>query len=53
MRGDEWYVFDEHSGLIREIRAYYASPAQQGVGINELVDFDYAGRGYHLEATQP
>jgi len=26
LRGDEWYEFDEHSGLISEIRAYYASP---------------------------
>lgn len=48
LRGDEWYVFDEASGLIREIRAFYASPADQGVTINQLVDFDYAGRGYHL-----
>jgi ketosteroid isomerase-like protein len=47
-RGDEWYVFDDASGLIKEIRAYYAAPAVQGVAIGELVDFDYAGRGYHL-----
>lgn len=50
LRGDEWYVFDEQSGLIKEIRAYYASPADKQVSINELVDFDYAARGYHLEA---
>jgi ketosteroid isomerase-like protein len=56
-RGDEWYVFDAASGLISEIRAYYASPAVKDttelprVGdqhMDELVDFDYAGRGYHL-----
>ena len=47
-RGDEWYVFDKASGLIREIRAYYAAPAVAGRPIGELVDFDYAGRGYHL-----
>ncbi len=56
-RGDEWYVFDRASGLIREIRAYYAAPAVvdkaalpqvAGQHIGELVDFDYAGRGYHL-----
>jgi ketosteroid isomerase-like protein len=56
-RGDEWYVFDKTSGLIREIRAYYAAPAVrdvanlpvvQGTHMGELVDFDYAGRGYHL-----
>ncbi len=47
-RGDEWYVFDRASGLIREIRAYYAAPAVADRPIGELVDFDYAGRGYHL-----
>ena len=58
-RGDEWYVFDEASGLIREIRAYYAAPAVKdtaalpqvrGTYMGELVGFDYAGRGYHLDA---
>ena len=48
LRGDEWYVFDAQTGLIKEIRAYYASPADNSVAISELVDFDYAGRGYHL-----
>ncbi len=47
-RGDEWYVFDETSGLIKEIRAYYAAPAVKDIPIGELVDFDYKGRGYHL-----
>ena len=56
-RGDEWYVFCEKTGLIREIRAYYAAPAVQDTAqlprvgeqfMGELVDFDYAGRGYHL-----
>ena len=57
-RGDEWYVFDAATGLIREIRAYYAAPAVKeaqdlpvaanGLRMGELVDFDYAGRGYHL-----
>ncbi|MDQ5850694.1 MAG: nuclear transport factor 2 family protein [Chloroflexota bacterium] len=48
-RGDEWYRFDSSNRLIAEIRAYYASPAVQGVPIGELGGFDYAGRGYHLE----
>ena len=48
LRGDEWYVFDAASGLIKEIRAYYASPADGSVKISELVDFDYRGRGYAL-----
>jgi len=56
-RGDEWYVFDPASGLIREIRAYYAAPAVRdpaalpqvrGTYMGELVGFDYAGRDYHL-----
>jgi hypothetical protein len=56
-RGDEWYAFDAKSGLIREIRAYYAAravtdtatlPLVRGTYMGELVDFDYAGRGYHL-----
>lgn len=49
-RGDEWYRFDPSSGLITEIRAYYAAPAVRDVPIGELVGFDYAGRGY---ATTP
>jgi ketosteroid isomerase-like protein len=47
-RGDEWYVLDDASGLIQEIRAYYAAPAVKDVPIGELVGFDYAARGYHL-----
>lgn len=47
-RGDEWYVFDAASGLISEIRAYYAAPAAKDIPLGELVDFDYKGRGYHL-----
>ena len=59
-RGDEWYVFDAKSGLIQEIRAYYAAPAVRdtaalpqvrGTYMGELVGFDYAGRGYHLDAS--
>ena len=48
LRGDEWYKFDPVTGLISEIRAYYAAPADKTVTINELVGFDYGGRGYHL-----
>ena len=29
LRGAEWYFFDKQSGLITEIRAYYASPQGQ------------------------
>jgi ketosteroid isomerase-like protein len=50
LRGDEWYVFDPETCRIKEIRAYYAAPADKTVTLNELVAFDYAARGYHLEA---
>jgi hypothetical protein len=46
LRGDEWYVFDPESGLIREIRAYYASPQAADLDRLELGGFDYAARGY-------
>lgn len=51
LRGDEWYRFDEQTGKIAEIRAYYAAPADRSAAINELHGFDYAGRGYHLKSA--
>lgn len=48
LRGDEWYVFSER-GLIREIRAYYASPQDRSLTALELGGFDYEGRGYPLK----
>lgn len=48
LRGIEWYEFDQASGLIREIRAYYASPQAQGEDRLELGGFDYKGRGYPM-----
>ena len=50
LRGDEWYEFDRESGLIREIRAYYASPQSGEFERLELGGFDYAGRGYPMES---
>ncbi|HEX3812257.1 MAG TPA: nuclear transport factor 2 family protein [Mycobacteriales bacterium] len=52
LRGDEWYLFDRDSGLIREIRAYYASPQAPDLDRLELYGFDYAGRGYPLEPPE-
>jgi hypothetical protein len=49
LRGDEWYVFDPNTGLITEIRAYYASPQDPALEKLELGGFDYGGRGYALE----
>lgn len=53
LRGDEWYLFDPESGLIKEIRAYYASPADQTLQRLELGGFDYEGRGYPMECPVP
>lgn len=46
LRGDEWYRFDPDTGLIAEIRAYYASPQDPTLDVLELGGFDYQGRGY-------
>lgn len=48
LRGIEWYEFDEGSGLIREIRAYYASPQDRSMKELALEGFDYDGRGYPM-----
>ena len=48
LRGAEWYVFDDESGLIKELRAYYASPQAKDLDRLELAGLDYEGRGYAL-----
>ena len=48
LRGAEWVVFDSASALIKEIRAYYASPQAVDLDCLELGGFDYAERGYLL-----
>jgi hypothetical protein len=48
LRGVEWYEFDPASGLIREIRAYYATPQPAAGDRFELGGFDYAGRAYPM-----
>lgn len=46
LHGDEWYRFDPESGLIQEIRAYYAAPQPEAATEVGLGGFDYVGRGY-------
>jgi methyltransferase len=46
VRGYEFYEFDPETLLIREIRGYFAAPVNAGQARNELVGFDYTGRGY-------
>ena len=48
LRGAEWVVFDRASGLMQEIRAYYASPQATDLERLELGGFDYEGRGYEM-----
>ena len=48
LRGAEWVVFDRETGLMREIRAYYASPQATELERLELGGFDYERRGYEL-----
>ncbi|MFB6310020.1 MAG: nuclear transport factor 2 family protein [Salinirussus sp.] len=50
LRGIEWYDFEPETGLIAEIRAYFAAPMDEDREANELVGFEYADRGY---ATEP
>ncbi len=49
LRGDEWYRFDPATGLIAEIRAYYASPQSPDFDQLELGGFDYEARGYPIQ----
>lgn len=49
LRGDEWHVLDPDTGLIEEVRAYYAAPQDPDLERNELGGFDYEGRGYPLD----
>ena len=46
LRGAEWYEFDDQTGLISELRAYYASPQAHDLNRMELGGMDYLGRGY-------
>jgi hypothetical protein len=46
LRGLELYEFDTATGLVREIRGYFAAARDFEKGRLELIDFDYAGRGY-------
>ena len=53
LRGDEWYIFNDDITRIAEIRAYYASPVDKSQPVNRLHEFDYEGRGYHMNPPSP
>ena len=52
LRGVDWYVFDRATGLIAEVRAYYAADEHRGQATHELGGFDYAKRGYPTTAPK-
>ena len=52
LRGVDWYVFDRATGLIAEVRAYYAADEHRGQATHELGGFDYAKRGYPMTAPK-
>lgn len=45
IRGAEWYEFDASDKIV-DIRAYYASPRDETVRVNELEGFPYARKGF-------
>ena len=51
LRGDEWYRFDDN-GLITEIRAYYACPAQKDSARHEIGDYPYESNGYPMTSPE-
>jgi hypothetical protein len=46
VRGVDWFVFEPKMIAIQEIRCYTATPIDPDMIRQELLDFDYAGRGY-------
>jgi hypothetical protein len=45
-RGVDWFVFEPQTLCIQEVRSYTAVPVHSDMARQELLDFDYAGRGY-------
>ena len=48
LRGYEFYEFEPATALIREIRGYYAAAPNADNARNEIIGFDYKGRGYTI-----
>ena len=46
LRGLELYEFERDTVRILEVRPYTAAPVDFALARQELLDFDYAGRGY-------
>ncbi len=52
LRGGEWYEIDVATERIREIRVYYAAPADASREAKELKGFDYRGRGFTVSPPE-
>jgi len=50
LRGVDWFAFEPETARIREIRPYFAVPPRPDVPHQQMQDFDYAGRGYPVNA---
>jgi len=46
LRGVDWFIFEPQTLCIQEVRSYTATPIHLDMARQELLDFDYAGRGY-------
>src|SRR5712691_9438158 len=46
LRGVDWFIFEPQTLYIQEVRSYTATPIHLDMARQELLDFDYAGRGY-------
>jgi SnoaL-like protein len=49
VRGVDWFVFEPLTWGIQEVRSYTATPIDPNMTRQELLEFDYAGRGYPTE----
>jgi methyltransferase len=51
VRGVDWFVFEPETFRFLEVRCYMALSNQPELPMQELLDFDYKGRGYPM--TRP
>jgi hypothetical protein len=48
LRGVDWFVFEQETFQIREVRCYLAAASNPDLGRQELQDFNYPKRGYPI-----
>jgi hypothetical protein len=46
LRGVDWVVFAKDTLRFKEIRSYFATRSDPALARQQLMDFDYGGRGY-------